>query len=421
MKILIVSANALSHGNSNGRTLLNLLAGVEDKELYQIYTSGEVCAERLCSDTLRVTNEDIVRSLRTLKGSFSTLGGGDESAVTGAKRIKNARNMLLRDIAWDCAFIERKAIVRWAKEKKPDVVLLQAGDSALLLTIAEAIGKKLCIPIVVYNTEDYRFKNYDYMSRNAKPGIAYRIFHARFKRRFKGLMKKCACCVYNCEGLKKLYDGEYGTESTVIYPSTDMEAVDAVNAEKPWRVTYAGNLGVGRHRSLIKIGEALQEIGPDLYLDVYGRCPDDAVKDELQNARGIRYKGVVDYSEVRRIISESRLLIHAESFEDYFKTDARYAFSTKIPDLCASGVPFLVFAPDSCEAVRYVKEHSAAFCATCENGIRDVLESALYDEKARRSFASAALALAKENHDTVKNGKAMRRVLEKSTDGRRNS
>jgi hypothetical protein len=410
LKLLIVSNNCLSQHNSNGRTLLNLLSGFKRENLFQIYTSGEYTDDRYCAASYRLTNRDAINSYRGVRPANAQSDAASSENMPAAEKTggrKTALTMLLRDLAWDWSVKLKKYIFDWAQDKHPDAILLQMGDSTHLIHIAVELSEKLNLPLITYNTEDYYFKNYDYMAQNVKPGIIYKLFHKRFCGKFKRMMALKPVCIYNCEGLRDIYDKEFNSKGEVVFCSTDMQRTETVNNQG--NILYAGNLGVGRHIPIVEIGNVLDEMG--LCFDVYGNATDE-VKKILEQSPGIKYHGVVSYDENCRNIANSRLLVHVEGFDEYFSKDTRFAFSTKIADYCASGIPVFMYAPEWCESTQYALKYNLAFVADSKEKLKEELQAALYDKEKREMKISAALNAVMQNHQMDKNGQLAVRIAE---------
>lgn len=409
-RILIVSNNCLSQHNSNGRTLLNMLSGFKSKNLFQIYTSGEYADGHYCAASYRITNRDVINSYFGIAPTNQKISQMEDSESDTTKNLnckKNAVTMILRDLAWDCSSKLLRYILDWTKDKKPDVVLLQLGDSTHIIHIAVKLTERIGIPLIICNTEDYYFKDYDYMKKSMHAGLIYKIFHRRFCRVYEAMMKLNPICIYNCEGLKEIYDEEFGTQSNVVFCSTDMKPVGTINENGG--IMYAGNLGVGRHLSLMEIGVILHEKG--LHIDVYGNATDE-VRIALEKAKGVRYHGFVDYKENCHNIANSRLLVHVEGFDEYYNRDTRFAFSTKLADYCASGVPVFMYAPQWCESTRYAVKNDFAFVACEKSELRQQLQLALNDTKLRCHKIERAIYIANLNHQMDRNKHQILKIVE---------
>ena len=168
-------------------------------------------------------------------------------------------------------------------------------------------------------------------------------------------------------------------------------------------IVYGGNLGIGRHKALIEIGEALQYIDENLRIDVYGKSDDQGVIDELNSSKGVNYVGMIPYQELQKKTKEARLLVHVESTKPYYLRDIKYGFSTKIADSLASGIPFFVYASDELTSVQYLKDNNCAIIATDREQLVRQLKMVLFDEDARKESVDNALKIAAENHSMKKN------------------
>ena len=396
-RILLVLNNCLSEHNSNGRTMLRLIGGMPRDSISQIYTSGEIADESFCGSCLRITNRDaIISYIAKPVCALPEATDSSHGSSPAHHSKKNALTMLLRDLTWDHSPRLKSILLDWSRKQQPDLILLQVGDASLHIRIATYLARNLDIPLLTYNTEDYYFKKHDYMRRTMRPGLFYRIFHHRFCRVFDELMKLRPVCLYNCDGLKELYAQRFGDHGRVLYCGSDFSPKKSADTDGP--ILYAGNLGIGRVDALIELGKALQGIHKELSIDVYGNAPADTVQ-TLRSGKGIRYHGSVDYSELRNLISKSRLLIHVESFDRFIAKDIQYAFSTKLADYMMSGVPILYFGPDSSEGARYLARNDMAFIVTNRECAEKQLRNALYDTRRRNQVVDNALRLAHENHD----------------------
>ena len=397
-RILLVLNNCLSQHNANGRTMLRLLSGIPKDKISQIFTYSETADTMLCGASLRITNRDV--AISHFKKPVCTMTDADnpvETTIHSSGLGKNAITMLLRDIVWDHSPRIHRMALKWARRQKPDMILLQVGDASLQISIALYLAHHLRIPLITYNTEDYYFKKHDYMRRTEQPGIAYRVFHRRFCRAYNRLMKAHPVCLYNCVGLKEIYDRTFGNCGEVVYCGSDFEPVKSVREDGA--ILYAGNLGVGRHTTLIALGKALQRIDVSLRINVYGDAP-VKVSQALRSAPGISYHGVVSYEEVRNKIAQSRLLVHVESFDPFTAMDTKYAFSTKIADYMMSGIPILYCGPLSGEGAAYLAGNDMAFIVSDQSQAEETLRTALQDKIRREYIAANALRMARINHDS---------------------
>ncbi len=421
-RLLVISNSCLSNATSNGRTLRNFLLGWDKNKIAQFFIQNEEPDFDICNSFYRVTDGQALNAF--LKGvpAGGIVEGPSEksvekSSVSEKKRGRNPLTMLLREVVWNSNRWKSSSFKAWLDEFSPEVVLLQAGDSPFMLKIAMRICKERNIPLVIYNSEVYYFKSFDYFRSTGLPHFLYPIFRMYYKIIFKKTIKLAKKSIYICDMIKEEYDKEFGLPSVTIYTATQAEYAGNRDIDCNFVVSYLGNLGVGRHESLIDIADALQKISSDYKLDVYGKIPNETVKNAFDNCKGIDYKGFVSYDEVLEIMKNSNLLVHAESFSDFYRKDLQYAFSTKIADSLATGVGFLLYAPEEMACTKYLKENDAAFVVCNEAELLNTLTHLVDNPEQCRKFTQSALALSEKNHQFYENSKYFQDVIIKAVIG----
>ena len=195
-----------------------------------------------------------------------------------------------------------------------------------------------------------------------------------------------------------------------MYTATRLARTNTPKNE-PLRISYLGNLEVGRHASLIELANRIGKIAPGVKLDVYGKMPNEQVERELTLCEHIRLCGFVSYDKVTEVMHNSDILVHAEGFDDFYAEDSKYAFSTKIADSLACGNCFLVYAPQGFACTRYLKEHEAAYVVSDGREMEQVLEALLREPDARTKYQKQADALVLKNHQAEQNAAKFAEIL----------
>lgn len=416
-RLLVVSNECLSNVSSNGRTLKNFLVGIPKEKIHQFCTRNNNPDFDVCSSFYFVSDRDALKAFKTGKKVGCILEENQQSnigasAADGEKIQRNAVTMLARELVWNSKRWCKNEFKNWILDFSPQVILFQAGDSAFMFKIAAKLSKKLNIPLVIYNSEGYYFKKYNYFRSTGFSNFIYPVFHRYFCKQFKKTMQIAKKTVYCCKALKDDYDKEFNLPSEVIYTATEITPSSQPKTEHPaLRVSYIGNMGVGRHTSLIDIAQILQKIDPSNRLDVYGKIPNDEVKQAFENCSGINYKGFVDYSKVVDVMYSSDILVHIECFDSFYREDSKYAFSTKIADSLGCGTCLLVYAPENLAVSKYLKENDAAYVVSSKAELEAVLESLCKDKEARERFLNNAAETVKKNHSAAKNAKQFQDIL----------
>ena len=412
--ILVVSHNCFSKSGSNGRTLANFFLNWPKDSLAQFYISNEVPDSEVCEKYFRVTD---IEALKAVYKGIKPLGAikREENSnlnenVSFQKIYKKHRNRksfnyIARNFVWDSNRWRSKYFEEWVDNFNPDIIVLQLGDYAFMLRIALKLAEKKRIPLVVYNSEDYFFKDIKSISP------LYQYYRSDYKKQVRKLISYASCSVYNSNMLQQTYQNEFEHKSTVIMTSSDIIPVKNKEINSHIIVSYLGSLEVGRHVPLIEIAEILHNLDPNAYLDIYGKIPNKEVEAALNSCSGIRFKGFVSYDEVVEIIKISDLLVHAENFSEYSQWDLKHSFSTKIADYLASGNCFFVYAPKNMACVRYLMEKKAACIVTNKENLKDSLKSIIHDKDLRQSYIENALLTVKDNHSADYNADKFNNLL----------
>lgn len=411
-RILIVSNNCLSKSDSNGRTLGNFVSAWAKENIAQFCIHDRDKDWDVCSNYYVISDAQAVKAFvlgKKIDGRKTECE--KEVAVSSCTAMKKGvartpASMLLRDIIWKSLRWKKDKFDSWVDGFDPEVVLFQAGDLPALYDIAVRMAKDRNIPLVIYNSEEYYFKDYCYFGEDTSFKWLYPLFHKKLKKSVKKALQYAAGSIYISDYLKELYDTEFGKNSITIMTSATGES-GMGNKKSVYdgqgTIVYGGNLGIGRHKALIEIGEALQYIDENLRIDVYGKSDDQGVIDELSSSKGVNYVGMVPYQELQRKTKEARLLVHVESTKPYYLRDIKYGFSTKIADSLASGVPFFVYASDELTSVQYLKDNNCAIIATDREELVRQLKTALFDEDTREECVNNALKTAAKNHSMQEN------------------
>lgn len=403
-KILIISNHCISEYDSNGRSLMNMLYKFDKSQLYQIYSANDLIDEHRCAEYFKITNVDALKGCFGLHKTYSALTENIDALNSNVySAYKNSLTMLIRDIIWKLSWGMMRSLKKWVKKISPTAIVVQLGDSSYLINIALYLSKCFDIPIVVYNTEDYYFKKYNFMKGVNKSNTFFKLFQANFRSNVRKLINKASLVFCNCNGLVQLFNKEFNIECKTIYTASTIKPEIKQYAANNV-ISYCGNLGVGRHKSLIELAESLHEIDEKLSLDVYGNAPNKLIAKQLNECKAINFHGVVPYSKVQEVMFNSRLLIHVEGFDSYTVMDTQYAFSTKLADYCASGVPFLIYAPQTGEGMKYVAKNNIGFTVSNRENLTPVLKQALFDDKMIKQVVDNAIHIAKLNHNIENNG-----------------
>ena len=422
IRILVIANNAFNLQSSNGRTLGNLLRGFDKNDLLELCITGDTISFELIKNCYRISDTMMVKGISKHKVEAEKLKDDKEFVERCSttelleKREKPTVNrlmkpkrtplsMLIREYIWS-PWREKTNFLQLSEQFFPDVVLYQMGDNSFLVDMAIEIGDRCSAPIITYTTEDYYFKEWDYLNKRNEKGLLYSFFHSNYKNSLSKLMNRTNLLIANTPDLANRYEQEFDIKTDWIMASaTDFSTVKYENND---RIIYAGSLDVGRHKSLIEIAKVLDELG--LELDVYGAAAEQIIS-EMDSEKNINLLGMVDYEIVKRKMYGARLVVHAESLEGYYVKDCSAAFSTKIPDCLACGVPLFVYAPRGVAATEYLESNKNAFVCSEHSKLKETISVALYDVEQRNEVLTHARESVNKNHNMDANNQKMKNLL----------
>lgn len=417
--VLVVSNNCFSKIDSNGRTVSNFFKGWPKEALAQFYIQEKFPDFSICNNYFCVTDRNAVKAIFCkTKGQRVTVAKENYCFVKKSKSNfktffkKNALSMIIRNLVWNIGAWKNDEYKHWLDSFCPDLILFQVGDSAFLYKIVMSIANSRHIPVVVYNSEAYYFKDkYDYFISKGISHLIYPLFIHQLRVGFRLLQRMVVYNIYSCKELKERYDLEFNTPSMVLYTSTDVFPENDVANNTTIKVSYLGNLGVGRHEPLIDIANALQEISCNIKLNVFGKTPNAKVKEKLVNNRGICYNGIVSYENAIQIMKESDILVHVENFSNFYREDLKYAFSTKIADSLAIGKCFLLYAPKEFACSKYVFDNKVGYLVSDQCLLYPTLKMLIASSEKRMKYTESALKIVKKNHNSEKNAKTIYNII----------
>lgn len=400
MERTLVIANAcFSKEGANGRTLENLFSGVNKEKVAQFFVYGKPDFQ-MCNRYYQISDKDALKSIFPfvkVNGEIKEDKGNDNNptekkGLEAVEKIphKTPFKVLTREIVWKLSEWNRKSFWKWVDDFKPQVVFLFIANNTFLIRMAIQVAKKYQIPIIIYTTEGYNFMNFNYITN--KPSVAYNLYYSWLAKAYGNIALYIKCGFFNNTLLRDCYQRMYGYPCQCIMNSSSIDYTinTKVVPYQDMQITYLGNLGLGRHKALMEVAQALQEIDKSLHLDVYGMAPDEGAVSEMQQCKGIRYYGLIPYEEVVKVIHNSNLLVHAELNDPIVTRDLKFAFSTKIADSICSGTPFFVYANESLAETIFLKETECAFIVNDRHQLKEVLIKALSDEEARKSVVVRA-------------------------------
>lgn len=423
-KLLLFSHSGFSDENANGITMKNLLSSWSAAEKAEFYCDVQPPDFTAAHHYFRVTDMEMVKSFfgKRSQRAFSAeadqkISVGKNEIISTASRAKNIPRFLKKRkynfvLKWIREWMRmigpwgHREYWQWLREVSPDVLVYMVGESLFMDRLVLQTLRKTGKPLVLYNGEAYRI-----IDIQKRKGLE-RAYYRRAEKLYDELNRKASLVIYNCEMLRRDYEAMYrpSAKAIVAYNSADLGLPEYCPGEH-MRITYFGNLGVGRGASLLEVASVLREIDPKLALDIYGNAPPELEITFLES-ENICYRGFVNAARLREIIGESDILLHAESFHKSLVEKLRYAFSTKIAQCLGAGRCFISYAPRETASTQYLHA-SGMLVASDRDGLKGILCRAVKDPLYRVEWARRSWELWSLNHRMEKTAREIRDEIEK--------
>lgn len=422
-KVLLFSRSGFSDENANGITMKNLLSAWSCAEKAEFYCDVEPPDFSAADEYFRVTDMQMLKALigkrtehvfRADAARERAVPSAQKPAQTHAARIpqwlKKRKYHFglkwLREILWQLSPWGHGELSRWIDAVAPEVIVYMVGESLFMDRLVLRTLGRTSAKLVLYNAEAYRI-----IDLKTRSGIE-RAYYRRAAQRYRALHAQASLVIFNClpllEGYAALYPprtGQIIAYNSASYTCTPYRAHDSL------KLSYFGNLGVGRVTPLIQVADALGEIEAGLCLDVYGNAKGED-KTRLEQHPHIRYHGFVSSQALRGISDRSDVLIHVESFDEAIVSKLHYAFSTKLAQYLCAGRPILCYAPEGSTSSEYLRRENGAVTAANPDELRRGLERLLREPDFRAGYAERARQLGMKNHDRETTAARVRREIE---------
>lgn len=418
-RLLVLSNNSFSKSNSNGRTLGSLLKEWPKDRIAQFCISSDGADFDVCNNYYCVTDNDVLKATlhlspcryQPLKPNVSINANSDTNGHV--RHRKTTLKMFARNIAWMLGFWKGNDFNEWIDNFKPDIILLQNGESFFMHNLALNLAKKTKAKLAIFNTEGYYFFKKDYFpaDNSFSRRFLFPIYQKIYRHCFRKFMKQCKGQIYGNELLKNDYDNEFSnTNSLVIYTGSDLEFTpSSIDIDNP-SFNYLGNLGFDRPKALIEFANSINSINPNYKLDVYGFAKDKAMEQELNNCPSIRFHGAIAYSQVLEIIKNSDFLLHVECQSNKWAESLKYGFSTKIADSISSGKIFILYSSPGIACAQYIQNNGAGIYASNINDLKKQIFNVINSTDAQKIIQQQARIAAK-NHNPLSNISLMKEYL----------
>lgn len=420
-KVLVISHNCFSSYQNMGKTLKGLFGSFDKEQLSQLYFHSSYPDVDICESTYRITDIEILKAtfcLRKKVGSCidksnirpnNKLFDNKQAIFFHQAKKQNRYLAIARDILWGLNKWDTIKLRQWIDLVNPDVIFFAAGDAIFAYNIALTISKRKNIPIVVYFCDNY------YSLEDGTMSVMNHLHHKFLNKTIKKVVLSAKSLVYICKNMDEEYRKLFGRSGMVIMTPFQNQIDSLKICSKPLTMTYTGNVSINRWKTLKKIGEALLEInknGVKIVLFIYSGSQDEKITKQLTMENAMYFRGNITTDEMSKVIEESDILLHVESFIKEDMLRVKDSISTKISDNLASNRAFLAVGPRGIASIDYLYENNVAYIIDDESIIKNKIVNYFIDNSIDVNLIKNAKKLAEKNHDIRVNSKQLRTIID---------
>ena len=287
---------------------------------------------------------------------------------------KHAWVYLARKWVWKRKYWCTKELNDWLDRFRPECIFLSFSDDFFIPEIALYIAQRYDIPIVSSIGDDYYFN----LRFTLSP--LYWLYKCSYRALIRKVLAHKGGAIYIGDKIKEQYNRHFGIDGKTVYLTSSIARRDfiPIDITAP-QISYFGNIRLGRNRSLCDIADALAEIDPQYYIDVYSNENEISFFKMLQEHPNVKYHGSVPYAEVKKRTSESDILLVVEGFKKKDVDVTRYSLSTKVADSLASGAAVFAYGSSECGAIGYALSSGCIQTCIHKANLRDSLFSLITD------------------------------------------
>lgn len=424
-RVLIVGTVPFST-KATSRAFASYFTGWPKDRLAQIFSSTKTPPKGHCETLFQITDKQLLLARfrkdqsvgkvffydqlpEEWKDNDREVGNGLICKLYTIGRKKRPTTMLLRKWLWNQNYWCTDTLNQWLDEFRPECVFLSLSNDFFIQEIAVYAAERYQIPIVVSIGDDYYF-NYE---KSLSP--MYHWYKLSYRCALRKVLARSQRAVYISDKIRKKYIEAFGLNGYTVYLTSDI-------ARKPFRpidsvspkISYFGNIKMGRNLSLNEIGKALGKLNSDYYLDIYSNESDRSYYRILETNPNIRFHGSIPYQEVQRQTRESDIIVIVEGFRKKDIAWSRYSLSTKAADALACGAQILAYGSPECGVMEYMTDVNCAAVCTRKDQLMEIIRHLIMDEQFQWKNYQQAIRVTERNHTLTGSTRIFSRAVEEA-------
>lgn len=425
-KILIVGTVPYNE-QSTSRAFESYFSRIEEQYLAQIYSDSQVPPKGHCSTFFQITDKRLLEKRFNSKietGKIYTnhyvnkqnlMNNNSNMLIKFLYKIgknKFSLNYLLRKQLWKKKYWCSDLLIEWLESFKPNCVFLSFSDDFFIPQIALFVAKRYNIPIISSIGDDYYF-NYNF---SISP--LYHVYKLTYRHLIRDIFSWPGSAIFIGNKIRDKYNSYFNLNGETVYLTSSIERRPFKKIDKyNLKISYFGNIRLGRNESLLDIGSVLGEINSSYILDIYSNENNSKYYKIFDKCENIHFSGTIPYQEVKKKTIESDIIIIVEGFKKKHTEITKYSLSTKVADSLSSGVNVFAYGSLNCGAIEYSQQTGSIVVCNKFNDLYDKLVELINDCALQKNNYDNAIKVVEKNHKLDKSTKIFESIVQEVTKG----
>ncbi len=433
-RVLIVG-QSFDRRKGGGITMINLFKGWPKEKLAVASTSIDLSTGDICDNYYQLGTSEIgwrfpfglgQRKIASgpLPASRLTAGEIPNRAPQQTRpvqqkwreNLKDRIYRLLHEMGWYHQYHHYRlseAFLNWVKAFEPEVIYTHATSRInikMVTELVDIVDAKLAVHIMD-----------DYFSTMNKAKRRQAFWQNDLEETIAELLEKTDVAMSISQEMAREYEGRYGVEFIPFHNPVKLDHWQRA-ARKSWEkpevftVMYAGRLGRGTSISVLEVARTVSDMalsGLDVRFKVHTNTPHSPLIDQINALPHCSVLPPCPYAEVPHKLASADLLVLPMDFDAENLRYIRLSMPTKASEYMASGVPILVYAPESTAMAKYAQAYNWAMTVTKQHTeeIRRAILQLYENEALRREIAENGMQVARERHEAEVVREAFRSLL----------
>jgi hypothetical protein len=410
LKVLLVSRNVWD--NKSGNTYSNFFQEFGPDQLAQVYCRDELPDNELCENYFCISENKLIKSFYSKQKVGAVVKKNEiaenlelqKAAKTGNKLYAIFRNhrftllLWLRELIWLSENWKSKDLERFIRKFNPDVIYTDAYDTFYTYRLLNYVRKVANAPYVMFHCDD----QLTYRKFSLSPLFWFNRFILR--QYVAKAIKHAAINYCIIDEQRSVYNSLLPNDYRILNKCADFsEDYKKGDINKPIRMVYAGNLHLGRWKTLQQLAEAIKEINKEdvkIQLDIYiGKSVSVKNLNKIKIHSAINIHDFIPYRQLIKIQQKSDILLHVESFNLKERLITYLSFSTKIVDFFEMGKCVLAIGWEQSAPVKYLLEKDAALVITDTKKIQTVITALINEPDMIGDYSKKAYKCGQSYHE----------------------